>query len=242
MKKLHGRLVLLAILGLLTPALSASELEKKTVVTFSQPVEIPGTVLPAGEYVIKRADPSMPNVIRFMNPDETHVYATVRGLPTQRNEAADQVQIAFEERASHAPQAMKKWFYPGELTGMELVYPEPGETLLASNTLKPAESQQHQSGSDSAAVSSRTPDAQPVMATKEATNESNEPMEIAQATTPANPAETPAAAQSAEPQNPAQQSAELPSTASRLPLAASLGGLFILAGAFLRRFTRRMTC
>ena len=37
--------------ALLAPRVQADEWNKKTDVTFSQPVEIPGMVLPAGKYV-----------------------------------------------------------------------------------------------------------------------------------------------------------------------------------------------
>ena len=37
-------------------AVHADEWNKKTVLTFSQPVEIPGHVLPAGTYMFKLAD------------------------------------------------------------------------------------------------------------------------------------------------------------------------------------------
>jgi hypothetical protein len=243
MKAIGRNLILFAAVGvLMTPGLRGSELDKKTIVTFDQAVEIPGAVLPPGEYVIKRLDPSNPDVIRFMSSDETHVFATVKGLPTQRLEPAEKVEIAFEERTSSTPQAVKKWFYPGDLTGTEFVYPERPqrkEMLLASNTAPHI-------GTESAYTSIETgkPVAMKSTASESSAQreQSSQSVEIAQATTPGAPelAQAQPATQSQPAQSDPQAASELPRTASNRPLAASLGALSILVGAFLRKFTRKL--
>ena len=233
--------VIAALMLLAAPGVRASEMDKKTIVTFTAPVEIPGTVLPAGEYVIKRVDPSMPDVVRFMDSDETRVIATVRALPTWRPEPADNVEIAFEERPSNAPQAMKKWFYPGDLTGSEFLYSDSDKVLMASNLtlLEPAKPVSSTS-SPSKISSEPTPMAsEPTLAQK--------PVEIAQAQPEPAPAQP--SQQYTQPQRTTQPAPatdpnaapaeELPATASRFPLAASLGMMAIFAGAVLRRLSRK---
>lgn len=60
--------------GLIRPAV-ADEWDQKTTVTFSQPVEIPGQVLPAGTYVFKLADSmSDRNIVQVYNSEENHLY------------------------------------------------------------------------------------------------------------------------------------------------------------------------
>ncbi len=52
------------------PGVQADEWNKKTVMTFSQPVEIPGQILPAGTYTIKlvNLDPDR-HVVQFLDAD-----------------------------------------------------------------------------------------------------------------------------------------------------------------------------
>src|SRR5215207_9056832 len=62
-----------ALLGAITlPQARASEMDKKTFLTFHRSMEIPGMVLPPGDYVMKRADRSLPDVITFTNRRENH--------------------------------------------------------------------------------------------------------------------------------------------------------------------------
>src|SRR5262245_49419010 len=115
--------ILASMLGfILHPSVWADQFDKKTVVTIPEPMEIPGMVLPEGEYVVKRADRSLPNVMRFSSADEMKVFATVSTIPTMRARATDEVAIVTEERPAGQPEAIKKWFYPGETTGAEFVY------------------------------------------------------------------------------------------------------------------------
>ena len=54
--------------ALLAPAANADPVYKRTEVTFHEPVEIPGMVLPAGTYVMKLLDPYMDrDIVRFYN-------------------------------------------------------------------------------------------------------------------------------------------------------------------------------
>ena len=80
MKTIHIAIAIIAAAMLMTlsPAnAKADESDKKTVVTFSQPVEIPGMVLPAGTYVFRRASTTDPNVVEISDKDEKQVYATL---------------------------------------------------------------------------------------------------------------------------------------------------------------------
>ena len=109
--------------------------DKKTDVTFSQPVEVPGTVLSAGTYVFRLADSdSNRNIVQILNKDENHVYATILAITEQRPQPADKTVITFEEHSKNAPEAVKAWFYPGENTGFRFVYPKQKAMEIASNS------------------------------------------------------------------------------------------------------------
>src|SRR5688572_12889333 len=98
---------------------------KKTSVTFSGPVEIPGVgaqILPAGTYIFKLLDSqSDRHIVQIFNKDESHVYATILAIPNYRLKATDKTVMTFAERAVGDPEAIRAWFYPGDTWGQEFV-------------------------------------------------------------------------------------------------------------------------
>ncbi|HYM12792.1 MAG TPA: hypothetical protein VEU62_18785 [Bryobacterales bacterium] len=210
-------------LGLLCAALPgparADEWNKKTNVSFSQPVEIPGMVLPAGQYVFKLADSqSNRDIVQVFNKDENHIYKTILAIPDYRLQPADKTVITFEERAAGAPRAVKEWFYPGDNYGEEFVYPRVKKVMVAEAS-KPAP------------PAPMAP--QPAPATADSAPAQPKPVEVAQASKPAPP---PAPAQSA----PAPSSKRLPATASSTPLLGLLGLCSLGVAAGLRALSRRV--
>jgi len=108
--------------GVVLPrAAAADEWDKRTMLTFSQAVEIPGKVLPAGTYVFQLADSAGRHVVQVFDQDG-RILATVLTIPTARLTAADDTRITFEEQRAGAPFPIKEWFYPGELGGEEFIY------------------------------------------------------------------------------------------------------------------------
>jgi len=135
----------LALAGtVLSPSAKADEWNRKTVVTFSQPLEIPGVhlagwgVLPAGTYVFKILDSqSDRHIVQIFNSDETIVYATILAIPNYRLKATDRTVITFRERPAGQPEALRAWFYPGRNWGEEFVYPKAMAIELAKATNVP---------------------------------------------------------------------------------------------------------
>lgn len=127
-----------AICFFLLPTAGADQWNKKTKVTFSQPVEVPGVgaqILPAGTYVFKLVDSqSDRNIVRIFNEDETQVFTTILAIPNYRLHPTDETVLTFRERAAGTPQAIRAWFYPGETWGHEFVYPKVRATELARIT------------------------------------------------------------------------------------------------------------
>lgn len=129
----------LALMGAaFSPAANASEWNRKTKITFSGPVEIPGVhlkgwgVLPAGTYVFKIVDSlSDRHIVQIFNAEETQVYATILAIPNYRLRATDKTVITFRERPAGQPEALRAWFYPGRNWGEEFVYPKAKAIELA---------------------------------------------------------------------------------------------------------------
>src|SRR6202050_9480 len=114
-----------------SPAARADDWNRKTRITFSGPVEIPGVhlkgwaVLPTGTYVFKILDSqSDRHIVQIFSQDETIVYATILAIPNYRLRATDKTVVTFRERPAGEPEALRAWFYPGRNWGEEFVYPK----------------------------------------------------------------------------------------------------------------------
>src|SRR5437762_13218788 len=124
-----------AITAMLAPAARADEWNKKTILTFSGAVQVPGATLPAGSYVFKLADiPGNRHVVQVFDKDEKKIYTTILAIPNDRLEPTDKPVVLFSERASGSPQAVKVWYYPGDRVGNEFVYPKSQAMRIAKET------------------------------------------------------------------------------------------------------------
>ena len=124
MKTFRLKFAMVAIAMLITlsaVSAKADQFDKKTLLTFDQPVEVPGLVLDAGTYAFSRVGDNS-NVVRITSPDGMHVYATILAIADYRLDPADETILTFEERPSGNPKAIKSWFYPGDNTGSEFIY------------------------------------------------------------------------------------------------------------------------
>jgi len=104
-------------------ATKADTWDRKTIVTFSDAVEIPGQVLPAGTYVFKLANAASDrHIVQIWNEDENQILATILAVPSYRFDTPDRTVFEFDERLGASPMALHTWFYPGDNTGQEFVY------------------------------------------------------------------------------------------------------------------------
>jgi hypothetical protein len=218
---------------------------RKTVITFSAPVEIPGVhlagwgVLPAGTYVFKILDSqSNRHIVQIFSEDELTVYATILAIPNYRLKATDKTVMTFRERAAGEPEALRAWFYPGRNWGEEFVYPKAKAIALAKATntpvlFTPAEIpveviEPIKSANEALVVDLRRA---PIMAIQP----TGEEVQLAMVVTPP-PEET-----SGQTEVAAAGGAErtLPATASALPLIGLLGLLALIGAVALRVSERR---
>ncbi len=114
-------------------AAHADEYDLTTKLTFSQPVQIPGKVLPAGTYLFKLANTNDRHIVQVFNSDGIVLYATLMAIPTERREPTGDSVVTFAEQGDGQPEALVKWFYPGETTGNEFVYSKQVEKQLAQD-------------------------------------------------------------------------------------------------------------
>jgi hypothetical protein len=113
-------------------AAHADEDNELTKLTFSQPVQVPGRVLPAGtyEFVLANSE-SNRNIVQIFNAGGTELFATVQTIPTERATETDGTSITLAQGQDAQPPALVTWFYPGTETGHEFIYSKPVETELS---------------------------------------------------------------------------------------------------------------
>jgi hypothetical protein len=225
------------------PSAKADDWDKKTTITFSGPVEIPGVhlqgwgVLPAGTYVFKLLDSkSERHIVQIFNADETVIYATILAIPNYRLRVTDKTVITFNEGIEGRPEALRAWFYPGMNWGEEFVYPKAKAMEIATASKTPVLFTPVEIPLE-VAVPIKSADEAVVVQLKRAPimaiQPTGEQVELAVVVTPPPPAELPVADAT-----PTQAPVEsLPATASSLPLLA-LCGMLSLGGALAIRSMR----
>ena len=209
-------------------SVEAQTWNKRTIVKFSQTIEIPGVgqkFLPAGTYVFKLVDSvSNRDIVQIFSEDETHVFATILTIANYRLKATDETVMTFRERPVGQPEAIRAWFYPGANWGQEFVYPKTRAIELAKVTQQPILFVPSE-------VAPEMAKPVPVVALKEAPIKAvtprGEEVEIAQVVEP-----PPVQTASARPP-------VLPKTSSPLPLFGLIGLLSLGAGFALSIFSKR---
>lgn len=115
-------------------AAHADESDLATTLTFSQPVQIPGQVLPAGSYLFKVLDSgSGQHTVQVFSADGTVLHATLLTASAERREPTTDTVVTLAEQAGGRPNALVKWFYPGREIGAEFLYPKQIEKELAQD-------------------------------------------------------------------------------------------------------------
>ncbi len=90
----------LAVLGLALASLviskaHATEVDQATKLTFSQSVQVPGRILPAGTYWFVADPGSGSNIVRILSEDQSTVYAALQTIPSERSDPARGNSISF---------------------------------------------------------------------------------------------------------------------------------------------------
>jgi hypothetical protein len=221
MRTIFAVLALTLLGATLATGARADEWNKKTVMTFSQPVEIPGQILPAGTYTFVLLDSAADrHIVQIFSADGSQLITTVLAINNYRLKPTGDTVVKFAERAGDNPEALKAWFYPGDNFGQEFVYPKKRAVELAVIVKEPIPAL----AADDTDIKST-----PIIAV---TPEQKEvPVAEVIMVTPA-PAEV-----VATPAPVVVETKELPQTASYLPLIALLGFVSLGAALLLKRFS-----
>lgn len=225
----------------------ADEWNKKTVMTISEPLQVPNKVLDPGKYMMKLLDsPSDRHIVQIFNEDGSKLITTILAIPNYRLKPTGKTEFNFWEVPAGQPSALRAWFYPGDNFGQEFAYPPgmSGQLSKYNKTSMPTTYAESDKDLSTAKVEQTTvePMVEASAAPAPAPAPAPEPTPVAAAPAP-EPAPVAAAAASPEPM-PAPQAAssnqsELPHTASTTPALALVGlasfGFYLMLTARRRR-------
>jgi hypothetical protein len=117
--------VSLAVLALGTGSLFGDEHDKKTDVTITEAVQVPGgTVLPPGTYMfILNNSANNRNIVEIRSDDGTQLYAMAFTTRATRVQRGGNTVLTFYEMPAGQPPALRQWLWPGDYDGQEFLYP-----------------------------------------------------------------------------------------------------------------------
>lgn len=186
--------------------------DKLAYLTFNAPVQVPGATLRAGTYRFHLTNENTSrNVLQVLSNDGVIVYAMFNTIPDSRTKLTPEADVTFLETPAGVPPAVRSLFYGHEYGGYQFVYPKGGPNIIPEVVPQPE--------------ITYTVEPMPVI------EPPYEPLAPAPATEPAvEPVPEPVG-------EPAP--AELPRTATPLPLIAIGGLTSLLAGLGLGLLRRR---
>lgn len=130
--------IALIVAALVAPSARAQDsaaAKRLTILTFSEPVQLPGKTLPAGKYRFEIANvDTSANTVRVSSENGETVHGTFSTIPStlsQRDLRSQDTLVMFAERPAGQPVAAREWFYPGRSTGLEFVYPKDQAAAIA---------------------------------------------------------------------------------------------------------------
>lgn len=128
-----GAIFMLAALA--PTVIHADEWDKKTIMNFSGPVQVPGMTLEAGKYVFKLLDTRADRfVVQIFNERENHLYTTILAIPNLHLTTPEKTIVSFYEAPIGQAEPIKAWFYPGDNYGRQFVYPKSEAAMIAKAT------------------------------------------------------------------------------------------------------------
>jgi hypothetical protein len=116
----------LTAVGILASTLTtaASPFNRATYFTFRTDVTLPGTVLPAGEYVFEIANPNGGAdvvLVRNKTRSKLHYMALTRAVIRDSSHGLDAA-IVLGEASRSEPRRVNAWYPAGETTGRQFLY------------------------------------------------------------------------------------------------------------------------
>jgi hypothetical protein len=126
-------IALLLVIAIRLPVVHADDWNQTARFTFSQPVQIPGRVLPAGIYRFQLAENDSRHLVQIFREDRP-LETTLYSVPRLRDGRNADPAITLASPVAAQPQTIVAWFFAGEKQGHELLYPRRENQELARAT------------------------------------------------------------------------------------------------------------
>jgi LPXTG-motif cell wall-anchored protein len=146
----HFRSITLAALAgcigvLVVPTIRADDRNKKTIMTVTEPLQMPSCCTPdhtvtlqPGKYVMVLADSmSDRHIVQVFDETQTHLITTILAIPNQRLQATGKTVFQYWEVPAGQPRALRAWFYPGDNFGQEFAYHKRTAVAIAAYVKTP---------------------------------------------------------------------------------------------------------
>jgi hypothetical protein len=112
------------VVALGSALVQAGTFDERTLVTFSNPVRIPGQVLPAGTYGFMLSPvPLERDMVQIFNARESRLIASVLTVPVMLARRSGEAAITLAETPAGSPPAVRDYFYEGTVRGHKFIYP-----------------------------------------------------------------------------------------------------------------------
>jgi LPXTG-motif cell wall-anchored protein len=130
---------------LVVPTIRADDWNKKTIMTVTEPLQMPSCCTPdhtvtlqPGIYVMVLVDSlSDRHIVRVFDETETHVITTILAIPNYRLQATGKTVFQYWEVPAGQPKALRAWFYPGDNFGQEFAYHKRAAVEIAAYVKTP---------------------------------------------------------------------------------------------------------
>jgi hypothetical protein len=128
-----------AWLAVMSPAVARGvTYDKLAYLTFNAPVQVPGVTLTPGTYRFHLTNPDTSrNVLQVLSNDGSVVYAMFQTIPDGRTSLTQDPAVTFRETPAGVPPAIRSLFYGGEYHGYEFVYGKGGPNMVAEPVPQP---------------------------------------------------------------------------------------------------------
>jgi len=105
------------------PKMFSDDHDKKTDVTISEAVQVPGAVLQPGKYMFILLNSSSDrHIIEIKSEDGSKLYSMSFATAASRVVRTSDVVLTFYEMPEGSPPAVRQWFWPGDYEGQEFLY------------------------------------------------------------------------------------------------------------------------
>lgn len=131
----RGIVAILGISVMLSGTAVADNWNERTLLTFSEPVMVPGATLEPGTYIFRLLDSnSARHIVQIRSEEGGEPITITHAVPLKRQDARGEIVLRFDPTDAGQPPALRAWFYPGSVYGHQFIYSDEEARQIANRT------------------------------------------------------------------------------------------------------------